>query len=84
MDFSYLSSDYALQHPDYDRLWDLYDKGVPEGWSRIQLYGWEWLKEMTGLQEFIFRHIEPYAFTEKERAELADAIPNCNLTLKTE
>lgn len=84
LDFSYLSSDYPITHPDYNSLWDLYDKGIPEGASRIELYGWEWLKEMTGLREFVFRHIEPYAFTEREREELEAALPNCSFTLKKE
>lgn len=84
LDFSYLSSDYPIDHPDYDRLWRLYDKGMPEGVSRIQLYGWEWLKEMKGLDQFVFRHIEPYAFTEKEEEELRAALPNCQFVLKAE
>lgn len=78
LDLSYLSQDYEpILWDGYRRLWDLYDKGVPEGVSRIQLYGLEWLKEMTWLKTFRFVQIEPYAFTELEKEELAEALPNC-------
>lgn len=82
LDFSYLSSNYPIRGGRC--LWDLYDKGVPEGKSRIELYGWEWLKNMTWLKQFTFRHIAPYAFTELEKAELEAALPNCELVLKEE
>lgn len=78
LDLSYLSQDfYPILWDGYDRLWDLYDKGVPEGVSRIQLYGLEWLKEMTWLKTFSFVQVEPYAFTKLEKEELAEALPNC-------
>lgn len=83
LDFSYLSYDYSLPYEGYDALWDIDDKGIPEGISRIQLYGWDWLKEMIWLEEFTFKHIEPYAFTELEEQEFLEALPNCNLVLGT-
>lgn len=79
LDLSYLSYDIQFDTIEgYTSLFDLSDKGVPDGISRIQIYGWEWLKEMTWLEEFTFKHIEPYAFTDIERQELETALPNCS------
>lgn len=77
LDFSYFANDYHMELEQYGIKGDLYSTGVPEGLSRLKLYGWEWLKEMTWLQEFTFVHIEPYAFTDLEKEELATALPNC-------
>jgi len=82
LDLSYHSSDYPISYEGYDCLWDLYDKGVPDGVSRLKIYGWEWLKEMTWLEKLTFIHIEPYAFTELEIKELEEALPNCKLILE--
>lgn len=83
LDLSYLSYDIEFdQVAGYNNLFDVSDKGVPEGLSRIKIYGWEWLKEMTQLKEFTFKHIEPYAFTAVEREELQAALPNCKLVLE--
>lgn len=77
LDFSYFANDYTMELEKYGIEGNLYDSGLPEGLSRLKLYGWEWLKEMTWLQRFTFVHIEPYAFTELEKKELASALPNC-------
>ncbi|MGH1337104.1 MAG: hypothetical protein ACRBFS_13350 [Aureispira sp.] len=83
LDLSYLSYDITFNEVQgYNDLFDVSDKGVPEGLSRIKIYGWEWLKEMTQLQEFTFKHVEPYAFTDIERKELQAALPNCKLVLE--
>ena len=83
LDLSYLSYDIEFDEVEgYKNLFDVSDKGVPEGLSRIKIYGWEWLKEMTQLKEFTFKHIEPYAFTVVEREELQAALPNCKLVLE--
>lgn len=79
LDLSYPSYDIEFNTVEgYTSLFDLSDKGAPDGISRIQIYGWEWLKEMTWLEEFTFKHIEPYSFTNKEKKELERALPNCN------
>lgn len=83
LDLSYFSYDLVLNQVEgYERLFDLDDKGVPEGLSRIDIYGWGWLKEMTQLEKFVFKHIEPYAFTELERRELEEALPHCSFELE--
>lgn len=83
LDFSYMSHKYSpINLEGCNQLWDLYDKGIPEGVSRIKIYGWEWLKEMTWLKQFTFVHIEPYAFTKLEIEELQEALPNCEIITK--
>ncbi|WP_052599156.1 leucine-rich repeat domain-containing protein [Aureispira sp. CCB-QB1] len=78
LDLSYLSYDAKFTTVEgYESLFDIDDKGIPDGVSRIQIYGWEWLKEMTWLKEFTFKHIKPYAFTNIERQELETALPDC-------
>lgn len=78
LDFSYLSYDTKFDTVEgYESLFDIDDKEMPIGISRIQIYGWEWLKEMTWLKEFTFKHVKPYAFTAIEKQELETALPNC-------
>lgn len=78
LDLSYCSYDLVLNQVEgYTSLTDLEEKGLPQGLSRIDIYGWGWLKEMTQLEKFVFKHIQPYAFTELERRELEQALPQC-------
>lgn len=58
------------------------DRDLPKGQSRIQLYGWEWIKELHQLEEFIFMHEAPYHFTHLEYQELQTALPNCHFMLE--
>ncbi len=74
LDLSHFSLDYPLTYQGQSY------KDPPDRISRLQLYGWEWLQEMTWLKEFHFVHIEPYAFTELEKEALAEALPQCKFT----
>ena len=72
LDLSNLSRSYPLIHQG-KRV-----KHMPRGASRIQVYGLEWLKEMTSLQEFRFVQYEKHRrFTDSDKQELAQALPNC-------
>ena len=82
LELNHLAPSYPIDHPQYDCLKDLYESGLLEGASRIQLYGWEWLKEMPQLIQFTFNHLAPCAFTQKEKAILKKALPNCRFILK--
>lgn len=82
LDLSYFASDYLLELEGYTTKWDLYDKGVPEGISRLEIYGWKWLLNMPWLEQFTYVDIEPYAFTELEKEELEAALPNCTFVFK--
>ncbi len=79
LDLSYLSPDFPLHHPTYKTLGEL-----PEDWSgsRLDLFGWNWLLEMTDLEEFIYKHKAPYKFTSVEIALLQKALPNCTFSLE--
>ncbi|MGH1334913.1 MAG: leucine-rich repeat domain-containing protein [Aureispira sp.] len=82
LDLSYTASDYPIHLEGYSEKWDLYNQGVPEGISRLKIYGWEWLKEMTWLKQFTYIDIEPYAFTKLEEKELQEALPNCSFVFE--
>jgi hypothetical protein len=83
LDLSYFDNDLACHLEGYSTIEELYDpleekSYIPKNKSRIEVYGWQWLKEMTWLQEFTFVHIEPYAFTDLEKEELTLALPHCH------
>ena len=77
LDLSHLALDYKIHLDGCEVLSDLKQKGVPAGMSRLEIYGWEWLKTMTQLKELMFVHEAPYAFTDLEKEELAEALPHC-------
>jgi len=75
-----ISSDYPVIHKG--KTWNFDKRGnkPPRGVSRIQLYGFEWLKQMPWLQEFHFEvYDKAWKFTNLEKEELAQALPNCKL-----
>jgi len=78
LDLSYFAHGYPMELEKYGIKGDLYNEGVPAGVSRLDLYGWTWLKKMTWLQQLTFVHIEPYAFTDLEKEELTLALPHCH------
>jgi hypothetical protein len=77
LDLSYLSPDFLLAKGAWRRLEELPDEAAH---SRLALFGWEWLLEMTGLEEFIYKHVAPYKFTSEDIATLQKALPNCSFS----
>lgn len=67
---------------DFNTAEELQEKAIPTNTSRLDLYGWQWLKEMTWLKQFKFHHIEPFAFSVVEIAELQQALPHCKLDIE--
>lgn len=82
LNLSYTTLDLPLHYEGYSIKADLQEQGVPEGVSRVQLYGWEWLKEMTWLKHFIYIDEPPYAFTDLEKEELQAALPQCTFVFE--
>lgn len=82
LNLSYTALDLPIHYEGYSTKADLQEQGVPEGVSRLKLYGWEWLKEMSWLKNFIYIDEPPYAFTDVEKEELQAALPNCTFTFE--
>ncbi len=60
LNLSHLSLSYPLATASQDPLGTFRGtQTLPEGQSRIQLYGWDWMKQLQQLEEFIFIHDDP-------------------------
>lgn len=79
LDLSYLSPNFLLADAPCKHLREL-PEDCPT--SRLTLFGWEWLLEMTGLEQFIYKHEAPYRFTAADKVLLRATLPACTFSFE--
>lgn len=82
LDLSYFSDDHPIHSKEGNTTGDLTKDDLPFEHSRLDLLDWNWLLEMTWLEEFVCKQAPPWAFTETEKTTLRQALPQCTLSFQ--